>query len=97
MGTNFRILVHKNSHNLHLKLHGDFDGSSARQLLNTISKLGGRSDSVFIHTAGLCDIQPMGCDIFQMNVSSLSRRFSEGIIYTGAKAQLLAPTDSKIM
>jgi hypothetical protein len=36
MASNFKILVHRNSENLHLKLTGDFDGTSAQKLLNAL-------------------------------------------------------------
>jgi hypothetical protein len=38
MAANFKIFVHKNSENLHLKLIGDFGGNSACELLNLWGK-----------------------------------------------------------
>ena len=38
MAANFRIRVHQNSDNLHLRLDGDFDGSSACELLDLLNK-----------------------------------------------------------
>jgi len=42
MALNFKIICHKNSENLHLKLMGDFDGSSAYELINTLKKYNGK-------------------------------------------------------
>jgi len=97
MAANFKILVHKNSDNLHLKLLGDFDGSSAHQLINTISKYGGKAYCVFIHTNGVRDIYPFGRDMFQQHLSALNGRFFGNIIYTGDKASQIAPLNSKLL
>ena len=36
MASSFRIVMHENSENLHLRLIGDFDGSSAFELLDIL-------------------------------------------------------------
>ena len=36
MALNFKIYCHQNNDNLHLKLMGDFDGSSAHCIENTV-------------------------------------------------------------
>jgi hypothetical protein len=36
MATNFQISVHRNSEKLHVKLTGDFDGTSGHGLLKTL-------------------------------------------------------------
>jgi len=38
MATNVKITAHRNDENLHLKLKGDFDGTSAYELLNIVRK-----------------------------------------------------------
>jgi len=53
MASNFKILVHRNSDNLHLKLLGDFDSSSAQELVDAVKKHSAGAFSVFIHTSGL--------------------------------------------
>ncbi len=35
MAANFRIAIHRNDDNLHLQVIGDFDGSSAWELINS--------------------------------------------------------------
>ena len=39
MATGFKICVHRNSENLHLKLKGNFDGTSAHELLTVMNLL----------------------------------------------------------
>ena len=40
MAANFRIFLHETRDSLHLKLDGDFDGSSAHELFNTLKNMG---------------------------------------------------------
>jgi hypothetical protein len=50
MASNFRIYCHQNRDNLHLKLIGDFDGSSAYELINLLKNYGGMLEEfLFIH------------------------------------------------
>ena len=60
MASNFKIVNHRNSDNMHLKLMGDFDGSSAHQLLNLLTKNGLAASKIFIHTSALKSIVPFG-------------------------------------
>lgn len=90
MPSNFRIFAHKNSDNLHLKLTGDFDGSSALQLINHLKERGRGVSRVFIHTNCLKDIHPFGQQVFQRNLSTLDRQ-SISYVFTGENAVQLAP------
>ena len=87
MACNFRILFHQNSENIHLKLMGDFDGSSACELINTIRTCARNANRVFIHTDGLKDVHPFGEAVFQNNLSEIDPRTGL-FIFTGDK---LAP------
>ncbi len=97
MASNFKILVHRNSDNLHLKLLGDFDGSSAHQLLNALKKHCVGAFSVFIHTSGLKNIYPFGREMFQKNLHSLNNHFFGNLIFTGEDARKIAPNNSQIL
>jgi hypothetical protein len=59
MAENFKISVHRNSDNLHLKLLGDFDDASALELLDTVKKLARGASKVFIHTSTLDKVHPV--------------------------------------
>lgn len=97
MNSNFRILVHRNSENLHLQLLGDFDGSSAHQLINTLKNYGRGTVSVFIHTSNLHHVHPFGRDIFHGNLHQLNNTLFGNIVYTGEHAPEIAPENSQIL
>ncbi len=90
MASNFRISVHRNSDTLHLKLMGDFDGSSAWELLNMLKKSVNGVFRVIIHTNSLKNIYPFGRDTFQQNLRDMNRR-SFHILFTGEHASEIAP------
>ena len=90
MTANSRILIHRNSDNLHLKLMGDFDEKSAHKVLNALKKNGHFASKVFIHNSCLKHIHSFGRDIFHNNLYSLSRK-SFLIAFTGRNSRMLAP------
>jgi hypothetical protein len=47
MAASFRIVMHQNSGNLHLRLMGDFDGSSAFELLELLKQKAQTVQKVF--------------------------------------------------
>jgi len=91
MATNFRVLVHRNGDSLHLRPEGDFDGSSAYQLLCMIEDNGNGVKKVFIHTNALKGIHPFGKAVFQKNIGAFMRRPPE-LVFTGNKGSEIAPT-----
>jgi len=97
MASNFQIIVHRNSDNVHIKLLGDFDGSSAYQLINTLKKHGHGAFSVFIHTSNLKQVYPFGRDTFQTNLHTLNYRFFGNLFFTGEHASEIAPEESQIV
>jgi len=50
MASNFRIYCHQTRDSLHIKLTGDFDGSSAYELINSLKEYRGIARSFFILT-----------------------------------------------
>ena len=95
MACNFKIIVHKNSDNLHLKLAGDFDGSSALQLINSLKTRKNRASRVFIHTSSLTDIYPFGKNVFENGLDSLEGQITS-FVFTGEKANQLIPKSAKL-
>jgi len=93
MAANFRISVHRNSGSLHMKLMGDFDGSSAWELLNVLKKCATDVCRVIIHTSALKSIYPFGLDTFQQNLRALEG-YPERILFTGENASRIAPEKS---
>ena len=90
MASNFRIFVHRNSDSLHLKLAGDFDGTSAFELLDTVKKNGPGLRKVFIHTSNLKAIHPFGLHVFEKSLSDL-KGVSFQLLFTGEYAKQMAP------
>ena len=82
MASNFQIYSFKTKESLHLKLVGDFDGSSAYELINKISEHGKRFYEVFIDTTDLNSIYPFGKEIFQKRFGALKKQF-HNIIFLG--------------
>ncbi|MBN2032225.1 MAG: hypothetical protein JW836_03035 [Deltaproteobacteria bacterium] len=96
MAINFRITAHQNPDNLHLRLDGDFDGSSAYELLNTLEKRCPFSSRAFIHTNGLMRVDPFGLSVFHANLNGLKGgRKCRPLQFTGDHAGELAPEESK--
>jgi hypothetical protein len=91
MAANFRITVHQNSDNLHLRLDGDFDGSSAYLLLNTIEKRCHLAARAFIHTNGLGQIDAFGSSVFRNHLGELKPCRHMRLQFTGDHAEALAP------
>jgi hypothetical protein len=92
MASSFRIVMHENSENLHLRLVGDFDGSSACELLEVLKDRAHAVQKVFVHTSGLGEIHPFGQGIFEKRTSELRKELQK-IYFTGNKAQLIAPDE----
>lgn len=90
MSPNFRISMHRNSENVHLKLVGDFDGTSAFELLNVLKKHSNGVRRLFIHTSCLRNIYPFGRAVFRSNLSELNGH-QVRIIFTGENAGQIAP------
>jgi hypothetical protein len=90
MACNFRILLHKNSESVHLNLAGDFDGSSAHELLNTIKSCSNNVNRVFIHTNGLKEVHPFGEKVFRNHLREVDHS-DINLVFTGENGNTLAP------
>lgn len=90
MAANFKVLVHRNSDNLHLKLMGDFDSTSAFELVNALDSNCEGAGKVFVHTSCLKNIYPFGRETFHNYLCSLKNRHIR-LIFTGENAATIAP------
>ena len=95
MASSFKILIHKDSENLHLKLVEDLDVTSANELLETIMSHGSRMNKIFIHTSGLKGIFPFVKTLFQNNFSTINNPCTR-VIFTGNHANQLVPEERRI-
>lgn len=92
----FRVLVHRNSDTLHLRLEGDFDDEAARQVVFLIGANVNGAGKVFIHTNGLGRIYPVGQEVFHQNLPALQRD-RVNYIFTGEKARQIAPKGVRVL
>ena len=95
MAPNFKIFSHQNSDNLHLKLMGDFDGSSAYELIHALEKYNGNTGRVFIHTCALSSVHPFALNVFQKNGSI--KKLSQSLTFTGDYGATIAPQGSNAL
>lgn len=89
MASNFGIAVDKSSDGFGLKLAGDFDATSAWELIYAIKKLPEGTIKISIHTNDLKSISDFGLDVFHRNMSPLDGQ-SRKIVFTGNKASRLS-------
>ena len=80
MASNFYIISYKDGDSLYLSLSGDFDGGSAYELINTLTKNGNSSWDIFIDTNNLKTIHSFGRDVFQKNLSGIIKQLKNLII-----------------
>ena len=90
MASNFQVFCDTNDMGTVLKLFGDFDATSAYELIEIIKKrTGGSSSKVFLQTDGLKHIYPFGLHIFHNSLKSMNGQ-SAKIVFTGNKARGLS-------
>ena len=94
MAANFRISVHRSSDTLHLDVMGDFDGTSACELLNALEESSDSVTRVFINTSGLKDVYPFGVDTFQKSLYLLKDRQFR-LLFAGENASSITPERNK--
>ena len=85
MASNFQIKLIQNTDELQLKLYGDFDGTSACELLNIIKNYYRNILRIYIHTEGLNYVHPFGRDIFNRRLGIRKNRGAR-IVFKGKKA-----------
>jgi hypothetical protein len=89
MASNFGITAAKHSYGYCLKLEGDFDATSAYELIYAIKKLPEDRVKVSISTDGLRHIHPFGLDVFHRYMDALNGQ-STRIGFTGGHASRLS-------
>jgi hypothetical protein len=80
MADNFKFLSSHIKDIIHLKLYGDFDGSSACELINFLRNYENGSNQIFIDTNNLNTIYPFGMDVFIKNLRALGININKIII-----------------
>jgi hypothetical protein len=90
VASNFRILIRRNNDNLELRLFGDFDGTSACELLNALKEQGHRVSRISVNTNHLKEVNPFGVDTFQKNLYLLKDKPIR-LMFTGENANRIEP------
>ena len=85
MASNFNIKIGWNLDRIHLRLYGDFDGSSAHELLNIIGKICRSDNNIHIYTEGLNQVHPFGLNTFHNKLGAINAS-AERILYSGDRA-----------
>lgn len=86
MAMNFRISTgRKDADLIVLRLSGDFDGSSAWELINVMSAYTGKKTAMEVDTSGLKTLVPFGKSTWMTHGTPLIRSFSH-FSFTGRKA-----------
>ena len=91
MANNFRITSHKKNGGLHLKLSGDFDGTSALELLYALHDIIGMAEKIYIETEGLRSLIPFGRMVFIKNFNFSPSAFKK-MVFTGDYGHALYPS-----
>jgi anti-anti-sigma regulatory factor len=74
---------------INLKVHGDFDGSSAFRLLNVIEKKSRAARKITIDTDGLRSVNTFGADILRAHITEMGKGVRD-IDYTGRFKNVLS-------
>jgi anti-anti-sigma regulatory factor len=91
MALNFKIVINRTNDNLHIHLMGDFDGSSAWELINAISENLNNSKFIQIDTGKLKKVYPFGWEVFYNNFLKIKNQQIR-IRFVGPNALHIAPT-----
>jgi hypothetical protein len=84
MANNFHMVTLKTTETLHIKLTGDFDGSSAAELINTLLENQKNCYQIFINTSDLSEIHPFGQEVLERRLSEIEGK-GPGLVFIGRK------------
>lgn len=93
MALNFKIVINRKNDNLLFDLKGDFDGSSAFELINAIQSNLKDSERVRIDTCNLKKVYPFGREVFNKNLFRL-KDVRIRILFTSPAGSLSRQSDS---
>lgn len=96
MSTNFQVTFKRHNGNLHVHPRGDFDGSSASELIRLLGRKYDGNGEVVIDTSQLRKVFPFGSSTFQGKVKE-SRIPPNRLSFKGEKGHDLAPRGCKVI
>jgi len=80
MASNFHIAVDHVVGKLRIRLDGDFDGTSAFELIHMLDRYGRKATEIIIDTSGLKRVFPFGRDTFRNNLHHIAGGTGELIV-----------------
>ncbi len=93
MASNFKIIINRSEDRIHLKLYGDFDGSSAHEVINFLKDNSRDLLKICIHTDGLKYIHPFGLKTFFKRFRIINGCIDR-VVFAGKKTpDLTLPSD----
>ena len=90
MALNFRINRKRKNSRLYLKLSGDFDGSSALELVRELERASAKADSVYVDTCGLSSVLDFGEEVF-LKKCPITSNADQKLIFCGEYGDRLTP------
>jgi anti-anti-sigma regulatory factor len=72
MASNFTMRFQRKNGNLHIKLSGDFDGSSAHVFLNALKRNYADAHKIFVETSGLKTVSAFARQVLQSYLPGLN-------------------------
>jgi hypothetical protein len=90
MAHNFKMSIHRTIDNLYIRLMGDFDGSSAWELINAIRENLNNFKFIQIDTSKLKKVYPFGREVFKSNLLNVTDERIR-IQFSGSNALRIAP------
>ncbi len=96
MSANFRVAFKKSNGNLHVSTRGDFDGTSACELINLLHEQYDGTGRVFTDTHSLREMDPFGCSTFRRNLDK-NRLPADRLFFKGEKGYEIALRGSKVI
>jgi anti-anti-sigma regulatory factor len=94
MALNFEIIADKTGDGFSLNLKGDFDGTSAYELVYAIKKLADKPVRIYVNTSELKRVHPFGLDVFDRAIR-FSGRNSAKLIFRGNQSIFRSATNSE--
>jgi hypothetical protein len=96
MSNNFQLESNKRNGNLYVRPSGDFDGSSAWELVNLLHEKYDGKGRIFIDTRKLHKICSFGCSTFQCRLN-LKQVPVEQLYFKGENGYAIAPKGSRVL
>jgi anti-anti-sigma regulatory factor len=91
MAGNFNISVTKTGNHVYLKLNGNFDGSSACELVNLLSDEDlSTASKILVDTDFVKNVHPFGLNVLQNRLYEIKAR-KIPLIFTGKMSAQFAP------